>query len=269
MRTSSSAMRRSALADAPGESDRGSGYAMRGLQGRVIDGVGLQIIGGLYAPGQLLPREAELSEEYGVSRTSVREAMRVLAAKGLVDIRQKVGTRVRQPELWNVFDSDLLRWHSEAGRGEIVMRDLVELRQILEPAAARLAAGRASMDDLRRIDDALQNMARNPTNREAYAHADVEFHQAVYAASHNVLLRQFGAVVADFMYLTFNVQQEATTKPDELSQDAESHAAVFRAIDRGNGEVAADAMLTVVLDGKNALARALLGIRGATSAPRS
>jgi len=256
------------VAEAPSEAERSSGYAMRGLQGRVIDAVGLQIIGGLYAPGELLPKEADLSDEYGVSRTSVREAMRVLAAKGLVDIRQKVGTRVRQPELWNLFDSDLLRWHSEAGRGEEVMRDLVEVRQIMEPAAARLAAGRASMDDLRRIDDALQSMTRNSSNREAYANADVEFHQAVYAASHNVLLRQFGAVVADFMYLTFNVQQDAAIDEHDFVQDAESHAAVFRAIDRGNGEAAADAMLTVVLDGKNALAKALLDLRRNPTAAR-
>jgi len=256
------------VAEAPSEADRSSGYAMRGLQGRVIDAVGLQIIGGLYAPGELLPKEADLSDEYGVSRTSVREAMRVLAAKGLVDIRQKVGTRVRQPELWNLFDSDLLRWHSEAGRGEEVMRDLVEIRQIMEPAAARLAAGRASMDDLRRIDDALQSMTRNSSNREGYANADVEFHQAVYAASHNVLLRQFGAVVADFMYLTFNVQQDAAIDEQDFVQDAESHAAVFRAIDRGNGEAAADAMLTVVLDGKNALAKALLDLRRNPTAAR-
>ena len=256
------------MAEAPSEADRSSGYAMRGLQGRVIDAVGLQIIGGLYAPGELLPKEADLSDEYGVSRTSVREAMRVLAAKGLVDIRQKVGTRVRQPELWNLFDSDLLRWHSEAGRGEEVMRDLVEVRQIMEPAAARLAAGRASIDDLRRIDDALQSMTRNSSNREGYANADVEFHQAVYAASHNVLLRQFGAVVADFMYLTFNVQQDAAIDEQDFVQDAESHAAVFRAIDRGNGEAAADAMLTVVLDGKNALAKALLDLRRNPTAAR-
>lgn len=256
------------MAEAPSEADRSSGYAMRGLQGRVIDAVGLQIIGGLYSPGELLPKEADLSDEYGVSRTSVREAMRVLAAKGLVDIRQKVGTRVRQPELWNLFDSDLLRWHSEAGRGEEVMRDLVEVRQIMEPAAARLAAGRASMDDLRRIDDALQSMTRNSSDREAYANADVEFHQAVYAASHNVLLRQFGAVVADFMYLTFNVQQDAAIDEHDFEQDAESHAAVFRAIDRGNGEAAADAMLTVVLDGKNALAKALLDLRRNPTATR-
>jgi DNA-binding FadR family transcriptional regulator len=97
------------MAEIVGDAERGAGYSMRGLQGRVIDGVGRQIIGGQYAPGDLLPREAELTEQFGVSRTSVREGMRVLAAKGLVDIRQKIGTRVRQPENWNVFDSDILR----------------------------------------------------------------------------------------------------------------------------------------------------------------
>lgn len=245
------------MAEIVADADRAAGYAMRGLQAKVIDGVGRQIISGQYAPGDLLPKEAELTEQFAVSRTSVREGMRVLAAKGLVDIRQKIGTRVRQPEAWNVFDSDILRWHSEVGRGDEIMRNLVEVRQIMEPAAARLAAGRASMDDLRRMDDALAGMVANATNREGYAHADVDFHLAVYAASHNVLLRQFGSVVADFMYASFNVQQATAADDDVFLEDAETHAAVFHAINGGNGERAADAMLRVVLDGKNALIKAL------------
>lgn len=250
------------MVEHPVDADRSSsGYAMRGLQARIIDGVGRQIVGGDYRPGDLLPKEAELALEYSVSRTSVREGMRVLAAKGLVDIRQKIGTRVRQTDFWNVFDSDILRWHSEVGRGGDVMRDLVEVRQILEPAAARLAAGRASMDDLRRMDDALQAMQRHTVDREAYAHADVDFHLAVYAASHNALLRQFGSVVADFMYTSFSIQQEASD--EDLRIDAETHAAVYQAIDRGSGEKAAEAMLRVVLDGKSALIKALGGLRDA------
>jgi len=249
------------MAEIAAEAERGAGYSMRGLQGQVIDGVGRQIIGGQYEPGDLLPKEAELTDQFGVSRTSVREAMRVLAAKGLVDIRQKVGTRVRQPESWNVFDSDILRWHTEAGRGDEIMRDLVEVRQIMEPAAARLAAGRASMDDLRRMDDALRDMVANANQREGYAHADVEFHLAVYAASHNVLLRQFGSVVADFMYASFNVQQATAADDEVYLADAETHAEVFQAINGGNGEKAADAMLRVVLDGKNALIKALSDLR--------
>ncbi len=253
------------MAEIVADADRAAGYAMRGLQARVIDGVGRQIISGQYRPGDLLPKEAELTEQFAVSRTSVREGMRVLAAKGLVDIRQKIGTRVRQPESWNVFDSDILRWHSEVGRGDEIMRNLVEVRQIMEPAAARLAAGRASMDDLRRMDDALADMVTNSTNREGYAHADVEFHLAVYAASHNVLLRQFGSVVADFMYASFNVQQATAADDEVFLEDAETHAAVFHAINGGNGEKAADAMLRVVLDGKNALIKALSEQRDSAS----
>jgi GntR family transcriptional regulator, galactonate operon transcriptional repressor len=239
------------------DTERAGGYAMRGLQARVIDGVGRQIVGGSYAPGELLPKEAELTDEFGVSRTSVREGMRVLAAKGLVDIRPKVGTRVRHTEHWNVFDSDILRWHSEVGRGDEILRDLVEVRQIMEPAAARLAAGRATMDDLRRMDDALRAMAANASDREGYAHADVEFHLSVYAASHNALLRQFGGVVADFMYTSFNVQQATAASDEVFLEDAQTHAAVFQAINEANGERAADAMLRVVLEGKNALIKAL------------
>ncbi|TXK18776.1 FadR/GntR family transcriptional regulator [Homoserinibacter sp. GY 40078] len=239
-------------------SDRSTGYAMRGRQGEIIDAIGRQIISGRYRPGDLMPREAELTEEHEASRTSIREAMRVLAAKGLVDIRQKVGTRVRPQDLWNVFDTDILRWHSDVGLGEVVMRDLVEVRQVMEPAAARLAAGRAGMADLRRIADALRTMDASTDSVEAYAHADVEFHLAVYAATHNVLMRQFGNVIADFMYLTFTIQQEVAD-PAGLVDDVASHAEIYRAIDRGEGEKAAEAMLDAVLEGKSSLIAALGG----------
>lgn len=242
-----------------GDSDRKSGYAMRGLQGRVIDAVGRAIIRGDYKPGELVPKESELTEKYEVSRTSVREAMRVLAAKGLVDIRQKIGTRVRMPDTWNVFDSDILRWHSEEGRGEAILRDLVELRQIVEPQAARLAASRSMMTDLHSLDAALKAMSAAVDDRNAYAHADVEFHMAIYAASHNVLLRQFATVVADSMYLSFSVQQETAPDVSRFTADVEQHAKVLRAIHRGQGEAAGDAMLDVVLDGKTALIQALAG----------
>ncbi len=227
----------------------------------MIDGVGRDIISRRFAEGELMPKENELTEQFGVSRTSVREGMRVLAAKGLVDIRQKVGTRVRPAAEWNVFDADILRWHHEEGLGAAVLRDLVELRQIVEPQAARLAAGRATIEDQQRIRAALVQMRAAISEPGAYAQADVAFHQAVYAASQNVLLRQFGTVVADFMQLSFQLQQDAVMSASvagaQLVLDVEQHAMVLAAIDRGNGERAADAMLDVVLDGKNALFTAL------------
>ena len=235
--------------------DAGSGYSLRGRQGQVIEALGRAIVGGTYQPGELLPREAELVEEYAVSRTSVREAMKVLAAKGLVDIRPKVGTRVRPRALWSSFDSDLLTWTYVEGMAAELMRDLVELRQIVEPSAARLAAGRASMHDLGRIEQAALDLAAAAHDQTAYAESDVEFHLAVYAASHNTFLSRFGSLVADFMKLSFDLQQEANTL--SLEDDAARHQAVVDAITRGDSEAAAESMLQVVLDGKVALAAAL------------
>ncbi|MDO7883248.1 FadR/GntR family transcriptional regulator [Antiquaquibacter soli] len=248
------------MADFAADLDSGSGYSMRGLQGRVIEALGADIVGGRYLPGDLLPKEAELTEQYGVSRTSVREAMKVLAAKGLVEIRQKIGTRVRDPHLWSVFDSDILRWYAMQGRGDEIMRDLIELRQILEPAAARLAAGRSSMTDLRRIELAHLSMVQNAHDNNRYAQSDVEFHMAVYGASHNALLQRFGQLVADFMQLTFNVQQRVRAHDDadvDFTDDASSHGDVYNAINRGDAAAAATTMLDVVLDGKSALIEAL------------
>jgi DNA-binding FadR family transcriptional regulator len=239
---------------------------MRGLQGRVIEALGAEIVGGNYKPGDLLPREADLTDQYGVSRTSVREAMKVLAAKGLVEIRQKIGTRVREPHLWSVFDSDILRWYATQGKGEEIMRDLIELRQILEPAAARLAAGRATMTDLRRIELAHLDMVESAKDNERYAASDVEFHMAVYGASHNALLQRFGRLVADFMQLSFSVQQRVRVHDVvDFSEDAVAHGEVYNAINRGDAAASADTMLDVVLDGKSALIEALAHLDSTTN----
>lgn len=114
---------------------RTNGYALRGRNGQVVAAIGQAIVGGHFSPNQLLPREAELMAEFSISRTSLREAIKVLAAKGLVETRQRVGTWVRPREEWNVFDSELLAWHHAQGLDEAIMRDLIELRQILEPTA--------------------------------------------------------------------------------------------------------------------------------------
>lgn len=240
------------------EADPRPGYTIRGRQGLVIEALGAQIVGGRFVPGDLLPKEAELEDAHGVSRTSVREAMKVLAAKGLVEIRQKVGTRVRPFELWSVFDADILRWSMEQGQGDEVMRDLVELRQILEPSAARLAAGRSSMRDLRRMEVAVARMLETCHDHGAYAVSDLEFHMAVYAASHNTMLERFGRLIAEFMLQTFDVQQRAREVGTiDFEDDAAAHQDIYVAINRGDSNAASEAMLGVVLDAKSALMEAL------------
>ncbi|CAB4550306.1 MAG: FCD domain-containing protein [Actinobacteria bacterium] len=231
--------------------------SIRGLQKTVIDGIGRTIVGGRIRPGEFLPTEPELGAKYNVSRTSVREAMRVLSAKGLVEIRQKIGTRVQEADRWNIFDSDILRWHHEEGQGDAVMLDLIELRQILEPAAAKLAASRANMDHHSRMKSAIETMRLELDNPEGFAKADLDFHLAVYAASQNTLMLQFGTVVGDFLRRVFMIQQQAVRGRAALEVDVQLHNEVYVAINRGDGELASEKMLSVVLDGKNSLIRAL------------
>lgn len=235
----------------------GSRSSIRGLQKTVIEGIGRTIVGGKILPGEFLPTEPEIGAAYDVSRTSVREAMRVLSAKGLVEIRQKIGTRVREVEQWNIFDSDILRWHHEEGRGDAVMLNLIELRQVLEPAAARLAANRATMAQHRNLKSAIEAMQTEIDNPEGFARADLDFHLGVYAASHNSFLLQFGTVVGDFLQRVFMIQQQAIRDKEALELDVQLHNQVYEAINRGDGDLAAQTMLRVVLDGKNSLIHAL------------
>ena len=235
-----------------------AGYWMRGLQGRLIDNLGEAIVSGRFQPGDTLPREPELMAEHQVSRSSLREALKVLAAKGLIETRQKLGTRVRRQDLWNVFDADVLAWHQRQGRGELILRDLIELRQVIEPAAARLAAGRGGMSDLRNLEQSIATMRVSATDLSAYAAADVKFHMAIFAASHNVLFARLGHIVADFLQISFQIQQEALNDEDNrIQDDIEGHQRIFDAINRGDGNGAADHMLAVILNGKISLFRAM------------
>ncbi|MBS7533255.1 FadR family transcriptional regulator [Ancylobacter sonchi] len=241
---------------------RPSGYRISGVQGHVITELGRAIVSGRFAPGELLPREPDLMAEFAASRPSLREALKVLAAKGLIEMRQKVGTRVRPRDLWNTFDSDVLAWHFGDGNGsaalrDTMMRDLIELRLMIEPAAAQLATGRATIEDLRRIRAALHAMEATSGDLSAYAHADVAFHMAVFAASHNVLLGSFAHLVADFLHLSFSIQQQALKADKSVEDDISQHRAVFEAITGGEGEGAARAMRDVILDGKDSLLAAL------------
>lgn len=243
---------------------RPSGYRLSGLQGRVIDALGSAIVSGRFAPGELLPREPDLMAEFQASRPSLREALKVLAAKGLIEMRQRVGTRVRPRDLWNMFDSDVLAWHLGGGddrtQGDAILRDLIELRQIIEPAAARYAATRASIEDLRRIQQAHNAMAAAIHDLTAYARADVEFHMAVLAASKNSLLARFAHLVADFLHESFRIQQQALNEHDNrIEDDLRQHAVIFDAINGGDGEEAAAAMLRVILNGKVSLLAAIEG----------
>ena len=110
------------------------------FQRQVLDRLGLDICTGRYRPGQILPSENELCERFAFSRIVIREAVKSLAAKGMLDVRRKVGTLVLGPSEWNLFDPDIILWRTQtSGADREMSRDLMELRGIVEPAAARMA----------------------------------------------------------------------------------------------------------------------------------
>jgi DNA-binding FadR family transcriptional regulator len=130
------------------------------VHGSIAHDLGVAILTGQYAPGDRLPGEIEFSEQLKVSRSAYREAVRILAAKGLVESRPKTGTRVSDRSRWNVLDPEVLGWSFASEPSEEFIRDLFELRMIVEPAAAELAAIRRNGADLARMGHALGEMAR-------------------------------------------------------------------------------------------------------------
>src|SRR6476469_8088647 len=132
-------------------------YPRRGLYGAVVHEIGVRIVDGELKPGETLPDNGFL-DELEVSRTVVREAVKVLAAKGLVESRPKVGTRVRPRRDWNLLDPDVLAWQVEAGADASFLDQALELRRMIEPAAARLAADRADESQIAGLYAACEEM---------------------------------------------------------------------------------------------------------------
>lgn len=184
-------------------------YPRRGLHGEVVHTIGLQIVGGTLQPGDPLPPEDELTADLAVSRTVLREAVRVLAAKGLVEARPKVGTRVRARNEWNILDPDVLSWRAEASNDSRLYEETTEVRLAIEPLAARLAATRATDDEAAGIAEAYGAMEAGVADQVAYLAADLRFHDRILAASHNELLGHLGVVLRAVLRTTF----ELTTTP--------------------------------------------------------
>ena len=169
-------------------------YSGRGVHGQVVQRLGARIVGGHWAEGDTLDVRA-LGDELDVSLTVMRESLKVLAGKGLIDARQKRGTYVRPRSAWNLLDADVIRWRMAGGDGERLMRDLTDVRSVVEPAAAHRAALRRTDTDLTALDEALTAMERARGDLAAEADADAAFHRALLAATGNELLARFELIL--------------------------------------------------------------------------
>ncbi|MGO4832927.1 FadR/GntR family transcriptional regulator [Rhizobiaceae sp. 2RAB30] len=182
----------------------------------VLSTLGAAILGGQYRPGQVLPREDELMSTLRVSRTTLREAIKVLCAKGLLETRQRVGATVRPHRDWNLLDPAVLSWHPDIRTERELISGLLEMRRIIEPAAAELAAARATAADLARIEAAFLRMEQASANdpRES-TDADLAFHSGIIMASGNVVLQRIGSTIEAALSAAFMITNTSTETPAE------------------------------------------------------
>ena len=228
---------------APVSDERSRTYPNRGVHGRLVEVIGQRIVGDDLAPGTDLPREVELMDEFQASRTAVREAIKVLAAKGLVESRQRRGMRVRAQDDWNLLDPDVLAWYAASSPSPDLVAQMVELRRMIEPAAARLAAERRSEGELGDLNAAFAAMQAAVDDFTAYYKADLAFHRAVFRASGNPFVDRLGAIVAVILEVSFRLQRRSLLP---ASAGLALHGPVLDAIQAQDPERAEAAMLAII-----------------------
>ena len=205
--------------------------------------LGILIVSGRYKPGDLLDGEIEASDRLNVSRTAYREAVRILAAKGLVEVRPKIGTRISPREKWHLLDPDVLSWIFKYEPDEALLESLFELRKVVEPAAAALAAERRSEAHVEAMREALEGMAEHSLASEAGRVADQNFHSALLDATANPFLMSLtSSVAAAVTWTTIFKQRRQPLQRDPIPD----HRRVYEAIAAADPEAARKAMADLV-----------------------
>ncbi len=212
-------------------------YSLRSLHGQVAHDIGVRIVQGEIAVGDALPNEETFSAQLNVSRTALREAIKVLAAKGLLQSRPKTGTKVRPRAEWNLLDPDVLAWQFYEAPDEAIVANLFEIREMLEPYAAALAAQRRTPAHLAVLRQALADMAE--AGEGETTGPDLRFHQGILDATGNEFLSAFGsllesALAGSFQLSSYSLSVFRTSLP--------GHDKVLKAIAAGDAEGARGAM---------------------------
>ena len=205
----------------------------------MLDQLGESIVAGRFGQCGALPPEPLLCEQFGVSRTVVREAVKSLVAKGMLHTGPKVGTKVQPAERWNLFDPDVVAWQSKVGLTREFLRDLQELRRIVEPAAARLAAERATQADIDEIEAAYQGMKSAIEQGGDYVASDLRFHQGLLRACHNRMVWQMSKALGALLRTSFEISTSLVNAP---WTSLPLHRAVLDAVIAGDAQAAEQAV---------------------------
>ncbi|MBN7129776.1 FadR/GntR family transcriptional regulator [Burkholderia multivorans] len=217
---------------------------METLHRQVLNQMGEQICSGHFAPGDILPAEPILAEQMQVSRITIRETMKSLAAKGMLQVRRRYGTIVLPRSQWQLFDPDVITWRARAGSmDEGLIADLMELRLIIEPNAAKLAAKRATAEDRAAVRRAYKAMERAVAGHGDYVPADLAFHGAILTACHNQFVQQMQNALSAILQTSFELSSEIEGGP---ARSLPMHEALCIAIEQGDQAAAEEAVLTLI-----------------------
>ena len=217
--------------------------AASGLHATVVDQIGMRIVQGDFPPGEALPTADDSTEMLGVSRTVLREAIKVLAGKGLVESRPRTGTRVRPRADWNFLDPDVLSWRYAAGVSADDVKALFELRRAIEPMSAALAAQRATPEQVADLNAALAEMEEVCDDGERFAKPDLLFHQTILRMTGNELIGSLAALVETALIMSFRLSND---NPGGQRHSLPLHREVARKIAAGDGAGAQKALLVLI-----------------------
>ncbi len=214
------------------------------FQEQVVDQLGAEICAGQWQPGQILPSEPELCTRFGYSRIVIREAIKSLVSKGMLKVGRRFGTLVLEPACWNLFDPQVIAWRAaHAALDGTMSRDLLELRRVVEPAAVRMAALRASEAERRALRAAYMAMARAVVGKGNYIEADLAFHGTILLACGNQYLRQMQEAMSAMLEANFEI---VTQKVGGTAASLPLHEAVCVAIEQADPVAAERAALALI-----------------------
>jgi len=181
----------------------------------VVRTIASGILSGAYPVGATLPSENDLCTEHGVSRTVIREALKMLAAKGLVHSRPRIGTVVCERDNWNIIDPQVLEWHAPNSIDPKLFDSILETRRAIEPLVAELAASRASLQEIADLEAAWRGMEAAGNDVSSFARSDAAFHQVLYGACHNPIFRQIGGLIETALNFALETTANSVDRRDE------------------------------------------------------
>ena len=221
---------------------RGSVVDRPRLHTQVVEELTRRIVQEEWVPGSALPTESELAEQFDVSRTVIREAIRLLGSKGLIIVKHGSGVYVQPPDKWDHLDPLILVNRLEVGQDESLLTQLLEVRRMIEVEVAGLAAVRRSAEDVETLGQIVSDMrlALASENGNTLSALDLRFHETIFSASGNLVLRQMVWTIATLFRAALHIHR---SRPPRREESYQGHLAIFAAIDAGDAERARQEML--------------------------